>query len=99
MLTMLGILFLAFFSIPLHQRFFQINNADVVFNDYLNDLLIGCSAAGYFLSNYWKKEKICNNDDDCPDIMRCCEIGMRKYCCSPNNFVKSSFSFENQPIP
>ena len=65
---MLKLIFLAFFSIPLHQRVFQINNADVVFNGYLNDLLIGCSAAGYFLSNYWKKEKICNTDDDCPDI-------------------------------
>ena len=57
MLTMLKLIFLAFFSIPLHQRVFQINNADGVFNNYLNDVLIGCSAAGYFLSNYWKKSE------------------------------------------
>ncbi len=95
---MLKVIFLAFLSIPFHQRVFQVNNADVVFNNYLNDVLISCTAAGYFLSNYWKKEKICNNDDDCPDIMRCCEIGIKKFCCSPNNYVKLSLAFQNQQI-
>ena len=69
--------------------------------DYVKDMEEFYFSDLHFRSvfNYWKKEKICNTDDDCPDIMRCCEIGLRKYCCTPNNFVKLSFSFENQPIP
>ena len=38
MLTMLNLMLLAFLSVPFHQRIFQVNNADVVFNDYLNDV-------------------------------------------------------------
>lgn len=30
----------------------------------------------------------CQNDDDCPFIMKCCIIGIEKYCCSPNNYIK-----------
>ena len=71
---------------------------DVEFNHYLNDVLVSVGAIGYFLPKYFKQEKICKIDDDCPDIMRCCEIGQKKYCCSPNNFVKMNLAFPNKEV-
>ena len=71
---------------------------DVEFNNYLNDVLVSISALGYILPKYFKQEKICKEDDDCPDIMRCCEVGIKKFCCSPNNYVKLNFAFQNQQI-
>ena len=71
---------------------------DVEFNNYLNDVLISIGTIGYFLPKYFKQEKICKIDNDCPDIMRCCEVGPKKYCCSPNNFVKMNLAFSNKEV-
>lgn len=30
----------------------------------------------------------CEVDEDCPFIMKCCIIGLEKYCCTPNNYIK-----------
>ena len=30
----------------------------------------------------------CYEDDDCPFIMKCCILGIERYCCSPNNYIK-----------
>ena len=35
----------------------------------------------------------CISDEDCPNIMKCCQIGNIKYCCTPNNYVKLEFSY------
>ena len=72
---------------------------DVEFNNYLNDVLVSIGTLGYFLPRYFKQEKSCREDDDCPDIMRCCEVGIKKYCCSPDNYIKLNLAFQNQPIP
>ena len=74
---------------------------DVEFNNYLNDVLVSIGTLGYFLPRYFKQEKSCREDDDCPDIMRCCEVGIKKYCCSPDNYIKLklNLAFQNQTIP
>lgn len=46
----------------------------------------------------FKHNEICEKDDDCPLVMRCCQIGEKKYCCTPNNFVKMSLAFQDQEI-
>jgi hypothetical protein len=35
----------------------------------------------------------CNSDNDCPNIMKCCQIGNHKYCCTPNNYVKLELAY------
>lgn len=35
----------------------------------------------------------CNLDEDCPHIMKCCQIGNLKYCCTPNNYIKLELAY------
>jgi hypothetical protein len=35
----------------------------------------------------------CNVDDDCPYIMKCCQIGNVNYCCTPNNYIKLEYAY------
>ena len=30
--------------------------------------------------------------------MRCCEIGLNKFCCSPNNYIKLELAYQKQGI-
>ena len=41
----------------------------------------------------------CENDDDCPLIMKCCIIGIEKYCCSPNNYIQLHNAYNYITIP
>lgn len=36
----------------------------------------------------FKNREPCYEDDDCPFIMKCCILGIERYCCSPNNYIK-----------
>lgn len=35
----------------------------------------------------------CYDDNDCPHFMRCCQIGLLKYCCTPNNYIKLELTY------
>lgn len=41
----------------------------------------------------------CEDDEDCPFIMKCCIIGLDKYCCSPNNYVKLEPAYNYATVP
>ena len=41
----------------------------------------------------------CENDEDCPFIMKCCIIGFEKYCCSPNNYIKLEHAYNYITAP
>ena len=95
---MLRLLLTALLVIPLHsfraipaQRF-QVESKDFV--DYLTTL----TPLFILISTIFRHNEICKTDDDCPLIMRCCEIGHDNYCCTPNNFVKLTYAFQNQEI-
>ncbi len=36
----------------------------------------------------FKNREPCYDDNDCPFFMKCCILGIEKYCCTPNNYVK-----------
>ena len=41
----------------------------------------------------------CEDDEDCPFIMKCCIIGLEKYCCSPNNYIKLEPAYNYATVP
>ena len=72
---------------------------DINFNENLNNVLCSLGTIGYFIPKILKKEeKICDVDDDCPLVLRCCQIGKKKYCCSPNNFVKMDLAYSKEHV-
>ena len=36
----------------------------------------------------FRNREPCYDDNDCPFFMKCCILGIEKYCCTPNNYVK-----------
>ena len=81
----LRVLMLAFAAIPLREL--RIAQADVNFNNALSNILVSIGTIGYLVPKLLRNDEICETDDDCPMIMRCCQIDVKKYCCTPNNFV------------
>mgnify|MGYP001479715933 CR=1 FL=1 len=92
---MLRFVLFSFLTIPI--RNLRVIN-DIDFNENLNNVLCSLGTIGYFIPKILKKEKICDVDDDCPLVLRCCQIGKKKYCCSPNNFVKMDLAYTNEHI-
>ena len=84
---MLRIIIFSFLTLPL-QRLQYVNQPDIEFNQYLNNVVTTIGAMGFIVPKMFRNNEICNTDEDCPLIMRCCEIGVKKFCCAPNNFVK-----------
>ena len=46
----------------------------------------------------FRNNEPCQNDDDCPYIMRCCQIGDNKFCCTPNNYNKLEYAYIKELI-
>ena len=46
----------------------------------------------------YRNEENCKIDDDCPHIMKCCQIGFYKYCCTPNNYIKLEPLYDTQNV-
>ena len=78
---MLRILLTTFLVLPLQrlQIFQQVNNNVVEYLATLSPLLI-------LIPSLTRNNQKCKNDDDCPFIMRCCEVGVNKFCCTPSHF-------------
>ena len=92
---MLKFVLLSFLALPLNR----VNIVDdIEFNNNLNNIVCSIGAVGYLIPKFLKKDEICETDDDCPLIMRCCQVATKKYCCTPNNFVKIDMAFSKQPI-
>ena len=77
---------ISFLTIPFKNL--KIEQSDLDFNDALNNIVTSLGAIGYLLPKILKNNEKCKTDDDCPLIMKCCEVGLIKYCCSPNNYIK-----------
>lgn len=93
---MLKLLLLSFVAFPMQN--FRINNADIDFNNQLNNVLTSVAAIGYLIPKMLKVNEPCKDDEDCPLIMKCCEVGDSNYCCSPNNFIKLKYAYNFQNI-
>lgn len=95
----LKIFLLSFLTLPVNlPNNVRIEQADLDFNNALNTVATTVGAIGYLLPKMLRNNEICKTDDDCPLVMKCCEVGIKKYCCSPNNFVKMSLAYQNQEI-
>tara|TARA_B100000035_G_scaffold315367_1_gene335535 strand:- start:1262 stop:1579 length:318 start_codon:yes stop_codon:yes gene_type:complete len=100
---MLKYILFSFLTLPIQNvrqinNVVRMNNVDIEFNQDLNYIVTTIGAIGYFLPKLLRNNEICDVDDDCPLIMRCCEIGKTKYCCTPNNFVKMELSYLTEPV-
>ena len=80
---MIKLLFLSFAMYPNHN----VNNIVPAFVTILSALPI-----------IFKNNEPCQNDVDCPYIMRCCQIGEEKFCCSPNNYIKLEYAYAKEII-
>ena len=71
---------------------------DIEFNENLNNILMSIGTVGYFIPKLFRNNEKCKTDEDCPFIMKCCEVGLTRFCCSPNNYIKLKPSFIKEPI-
>tara|TARA_Y100000816_G_C25841507_1_gene439760 strand:+ start:89 stop:406 length:318 start_codon:yes stop_codon:yes gene_type:complete len=67
-------------------------------NYFDNDLVNGLGIVILSLPSLMKEGGNCKVDDDCPFIMRCCKVGTKNYCCSPNNFISVDLAYNKQFI-
>ena len=86
---MIRLLLTAFLVLPI-QRFY-VNN-DIV------DQLTNYTPLLILIPRIMRHNEICKTDNDCPLIMRCCEVGTNKFCCTPNNFVKMNLAYQDEKI-
>ena len=91
-------LFLLTFLANIPFQNLHIFDNDIAFNNDLHNILCSVGTLGYLLPKFMKNNEICNTDDDCPLIMRCCEVGLKKYCCTPNNFVQTNLAYMKEPV-
>ena len=82
---MLRLFLFSLLAVPFQR--FKITPSDYDFNNELNNVVVSISALGYLLPKFLKVSKPCKKDEDCPLVMRCCEVGPNNYCCSPNNYI------------
>lgn len=50
-------------------------------------LMAGLLSIGIFLPIALNQNTYCEEDEDCPNILRCCIYDSSHYCCMPNNYV------------
>ena len=93
---MLKLLLLSFVAFPMQNL--RIIENDIDFNNQLNNVLTSVAAVGYLIPRFLKLNEPCKKDDDCPLVMRCCEVGDTNYCCTPNNFVKLKYAYNYQEL-
>lgn len=71
---------------------------NIEFNEDLNNIVTTMGIVGYLLPQMRKNKQFCNVDDDCPLIMRCCKVGSKNYCCSPNAYIKLDLAYTHKII-
>lgn len=50
-------------------------------------VMTGIISVGILLPMAFNQNTYCEEDEDCPLIMRCCIYELSHYCCTPNNYV------------
>ena len=72
------------------------NNLKIISNENLIDNIYNSNIIALLvimIPYIYRNGEYCNNDNDCPHIMRCCQIGLDKYCCTPNNYIKFKYAY------
>ena len=66
--------------------------------DSLSTIANGVGIITLYLPTIMRHNEPCSTDDDCPFIMRCCELGEHHFCCTPNNYITMAYAYRNQFI-
>lgn len=59
----------------------------------INPFIIASIISFGSLPFIFRNREPCYEDDDCPFIMKCCILGIEKYCCTPNNYIKYEYMY------
>ena len=73
-------------------------DTQIINEETINEFVKGLGFVILTTSTFTKHGGNCNIDDDCPNIMRCCQVATRKYCCSPNNYINLEPAYIKQYI-
>ena len=74
------------------KNLYNVHNSDQIDGEFIN----GIGIVILTIPMMFKKEEQCKIDNDCPSIMRCCQIGKTNFCCNPNSYVKIETSYVNE---
>ena len=91
-MKLLNLLFISGFGFGFLNHFDK-SNLIIDFPTENDDLIKICGTMLLSLPIIFRNGEKCKSDNDCPSIMKCCQIGNYKYCCTPNNYVKLEFAY------
>ena len=75
-----------------NKNSYNVHKSDQIDGDFIN----GVGIIILTIPMMFKKGEQCKIDNDCPSIMRCCQIGKTNFCCSPHNYIKIETSYVNE---
>ena len=55
----------------------------IQYNPFITTIFIVIGSLPFLFRN----NESCNDDDDCPYFMKCCNVMNEMYCCTPNNYL------------
>lgn len=82
---MIKLLLLSFVTLPIQ-------------NHNYNNIIPTVATIFSMLPIIFRNNQPCQNEDDCPYIMKCCQIGDNKFCCTPNNYIKLEYAYVKEII-
>ena len=88
----------AFKNIYHNKHYNILYDIQLINEETINQIVKGLGFVILTTPNFMKDGEKCNIDDDCPNIMRCCQIANRKYCCNPNNYINLEPAYIKQYI-
>tara|TARA_B100000424_G_scaffold271494_1_gene274468 strand:- start:764 stop:1060 length:297 start_codon:yes stop_codon:yes gene_type:complete len=81
-------IFYLLFILPFFRNTLVQNVVNQEINENAKNVVNFMSYIVLLLPNIYRNNDLCEQDKDCPHIMKCCQIGIKKFCCSPNNYIK-----------
>lgn len=75
-----------------------LHDTQLINEETINHIVKGLGFVILTTPTFMKEGDKCNHDDDCPNIMRCCQVATRKYCCTPNNYINLEPAYIKQYI-
>lgn len=74
----------------------RIYNIDPVLNDFSNVISLAGITALLLPNIRFGKNPLCNKDDDCFGVKKCCELNKERFCCDPEKYYQINPKFNLQ---
>ena len=81
-------LFYLLFIFPIFKNSLLQNVVNQEINENVKNIANFMSYIVLILPNIYRNGDLCQEDDDCPHVMKCCQLGVKQFCCSPDNYIK-----------